>query len=280
MFAMTSQVKEPRFASRYTAPVSFGPLLKTLRTQKRISQMQLSFDAEVSTRHLSFLETGKAQPSREMVLVLGSALELPLRDRNLLLEAAGFASVYRHTPWNAPEMAELRHAVELILRAHEPFPAMVLDRHWNVLLGNTGLARVHAMFTGTGPLPSYTLLESQKLNVVQVLADTYRPFMRNWRDVVVDLLPRLERDATHSDELRARIEALRAHPDVPKQNDYLPRAPLVLPVEFSLGELTVKIFSTITTLGTSQDVTTEELRIESFHPADELSRRLLGEALR
>jgi transcriptional regulator with XRE-family HTH domain len=116
-------VPEPRYKRRVNS-AAFGGLLKNLRTVRRVSQLKLSLDAEVSTRHLSFLETGRANPSREMVLLLGSALELSLRDRNLLLEAAGFTPAYRETPLDAPEMAELRHALELILRAHEPLPTV------------------------------------------------------------------------------------------------------------------------------------------------------------
>lgn len=255
---------------------SFGGLLKTLRTSRRVSQMQLSLDAEVSTRHLSFLETGRASPSREMVLVLGSALELSLRDRNLLLESAGFTAAYRQTALDAPEMAELRHALELILKAHEPFPAVVLDRHWNVAMPNAGFARLGAMLAIDPPLHAYTLLDEKKRpNLLRALAFDMKPVIRNWTEVMNDLLPRIEREAASDDTTRGFLEELKALPELKDRRAVLPRSRLVVPVEIALGDETARMFSTITTLGTAQDVTTQELRIEAFHAADEASRTLL-----
>lgn len=255
----------------------FGGLLKTMRTSRRVSQMQLSLDAEVSTRHLSFLETGRSSPSREMVLVLGSALELSLRDRNLLLEAAGFTAAYRQTALDAPEMAELRHALELILKAHEPFPAVVLDRHWNVAMPNRGFARLGAMLGVEPSLTAYTLLdEKQRPNLMRATVFDMRPLIRNWNEVMSDLLPRIEREAASDDTMRGFVEELKSLPEIKAlERPLLPRSRLVVPVEFALGDETARLFSTITTLGTAQDVTTQELRIEAFHAADDASRKLL-----
>ncbi len=256
----------------------FGGLLKSLRSARKVSQMQLSFDAEVSTRHVSFLETGRAKPSREMVLLLGSALDLPLRDRNLLLEAAGFSAAYKETPFAAPEMAELLHAMQIIIRGYDPFPAMVMDRRWNIIMGNSGFAAAHALFTQQR-LPAYTLLPEPRPNMVSVLAEAYRPFIRNWERVVVDVLPRVEREAAGNLEVLGLVNDLWRKSGLQKQRDLQPRAALVMPLEIALGDETARLFSTITTLGTPQDVTTQELRIEVFHPADEASRQLLAPLL-
>lgn len=255
---------------------SFGGVLKSLRSSRRVSQLQLSLDAEVSTRHLSFLETGRASPSREMVLVLGSALDLTLRDRNLLLEAAGFTPAYRETAHDSPEMAELRHALELILQAHEPFPAVVLDRHWNVVTANRGFSRVAAVLLSMELVPYVVLPPAQRPNLVRTLAFDLKPVVLNWADVMSDLLPRIERDAPNDEVVSALLEELRRVPELSAAEvPPLPRAPLVLPVELAVGDVRARLFTTITTLGTAQDVTTQELRIEAFHPADAASREVL-----
>ena len=131
---------------RVLAHGGFGQLLRRWRVQRRLSQLDLAVEAEISTRHLSFIETGRAQPSREMVLLLARALDVPLRDRNDLLTAAGYAAVYRESSLAAPAMAQVRRALDFILRQQEPYPALVLDRHWNVLRVNEGSARVQAIF--------------------------------------------------------------------------------------------------------------------------------------
>src|SRR5215472_13442068 len=125
-----------------------GALLKRWRRTRRISQLDLALAAEVSARHLSFLETGRARPSREMLLLLGSVLDLPFRERNALLQAAGFASVYQETPLEDAGMGGIRHALELILRQHEPFVAVAMDRHWNIVMVNAPYARILAGLLG------------------------------------------------------------------------------------------------------------------------------------
>lgn len=276
---MTSEVNS---TNRWRAIVSrmtteFGAMLKSLRAARRMSQLQLATEAEVSTRHLSFLETGRARPSREMVLVLASMLDLPLRDRNLLLECAGFASAYRETRLEAPELRDVRQAIEIILRQHEPFPAMVLDRHWNLRMVNRGFSRAHQVMTGGTLIAPYQLVPSPAPNLMRLFfaPDGYRPFLRNWSDVVRDLLPRLMREASADPEARPLVDELMAMPGVPRLRDALVHAPVVLPVELSFGGLHARLFTTITTLGTAQDVTLQELRIEALHPADEDSRAVV-----
>jgi len=128
-----------------------GPLLRHWRAARRVSQLDLALDADVSSRHLSFVETGRARPSREMVLRLAEALEVPLRERNALLLAAGYAPLYRETALGAPEMADARQAVEFILAKQEPYPAIVVDRHWNLLLANPATHRFLGLFLPAPP---------------------------------------------------------------------------------------------------------------------------------
>jgi transcriptional regulator with XRE-family HTH domain len=135
----TSTVKKPR-----ASPV--GQLIKQWRERRRLSQLSLAVDAEISTRHLSFIETGRSQPSRDMVLLLARALEVPPRGRNDLLAAAGYAPVYRETALDAPQMSDVRRALEFTLRQQEPFPALVVDGHWNLLMSNQGAQRLMARF--------------------------------------------------------------------------------------------------------------------------------------
>lgn len=256
-------------------------MLKHWRTARRKSQLELALDAQVSSKHLSFLETGRAKPSREMLLVLASALEMPLRDRNALLEAAGFAAAYRETALDAPAMKGIRHALELMLRRQEPFGAVVLDAHWDLLMCNRAYARLHALL-GMEHVEPYRLLTSPRPNV---LVDVLRPgamrdAITNWAEVARAVAERVypelasSRDPAH----RALLDAVTKFPGVRELIGAVPeagRAPsLVIPVEMRIGEMTARMFSTIATLGTAQDVTLQELRIESFHPADEETERL------
>src|SRR5262245_15563953 len=131
---------------REARPSPVGRLVKQWRERRRMSQLGLALEAEISTRHLSFLESGRAQPSREMVLLLSRVLEVPLRGRNELLTAAGFAPMYRETGLDAPEMAQVKQALGFMLRQQEPCPAMVLDRHWNILMTNDAMGRLMVLF--------------------------------------------------------------------------------------------------------------------------------------
>jgi transcriptional regulator with XRE-family HTH domain len=144
--ARVSNGKSARRHLRSARPSTVGRLLKQWRERRRMSQLGLALEAEISTRHLSFLETGRTQPSREMVLLLSRVLEVPLRGRNELLTAAGYAPVYRETGLDAPEMAQVKQALGFMLRQQEPFPAMVLDRHWNILVTNDAMGKVMGLF--------------------------------------------------------------------------------------------------------------------------------------
>jgi transcriptional regulator with XRE-family HTH domain len=258
-----------------------GALLRRWRTARRLSQMDLALAAEVSPRHLSFLETGRARPSRQMLLVLGSALDLPLRERNALLLAAGFAGAYHETALDEPRMATMRGALELILRQHEPFGAVAMDRHWNVVMVNEAYARFTGALLGAA-LPPLTVIPAPRPNALRLLFDPrgFRPHVVNWEPVARELLLRVHREALWSGDpaTHALLADLLAAPGVPagwREPDVEAAPALVVPVELRLGEATARFFSTLTTLGAPQDITLQELRVESFHAADAETEALM-----
>ena len=248
----------------------FGALLRQWRATRRMSQERLAADAEVSTRHISFIENGRSVPSRSMVLVLASALELPLRDRNLLLAAAGYVPAYRESPLGDAAGSPLRETLALILRHQEPYPALGLTPLWNVIDLNRAALRVFSHF-----LPA-TLEPSVAMNVMHVLfhPDGLRASIVNWDQVSEHLLARLRREAMFEPEPRAHLELweeLQAYPDVPRSFD--PGAPIASPdpwlaLHLKRDDVELRFFTTLTTLGTPLDVAAEELRIEAYFPAD------------
>jgi transcriptional regulator with XRE-family HTH domain len=252
-----------------------GPLLRRWRQTRRRSQLDLALDADVSSRHLSFVETGRAQPSREMVLRLADALAVPLRERNALLLAAGYAPAYRETGLEAAEMAQARQAVEFILAQQEPYPAIVVDRHWNLLLANAAAQRFLARLLPAAP--------AGPANAMRLIFDPdgVRPFVENWEEVAAHLIERVHRDAAAAPPDEATESLLRellAYPGIPAHwhAPQLDRAPApFLTVVYRKGDLRLSVFSTITTFGTPQDVTLQEMRIECFFPADEPTRATL-----
>jgi transcriptional regulator with XRE-family HTH domain len=254
----------------------FGRVLRQWRARRDMSQLDLAVAAEVSSRHVSFIETGRAQPSREMVLLLARVLDVPLRDRNDLLTAAGYAPIYRETGLDAPAMAHVRRALDFILRQQEPYPALVLDRRWNVLQVNEGSARVQAFF-----LDPAAVAELGPPNAMRLMFHprAFRPYIVNWEATAASLIQWLHRDALSgfaTAETRALLEELLAYPDVPRHWRTLDvgasPAPF-LPIEFRKDDLTLRYFTTLTSLGTPHDITVQELRIESFFPADEATER-------
>jgi transcriptional regulator with XRE-family HTH domain len=258
-------------SSTHTAPIGFGSLLRQWRTARRMSQQQLAIDSEVSTRHISYVENGKSSPSREMVLILASALDLPLRERNSLLSAAGFAPVYRETNLSAPEMLPVRHAFDTILAHHEPYPAIVLTRGWDIVSMNNAFARLFAFFIES-PFDSIVAQ-----NVMHSLfhPSGVRPYVANWEEVAGFLIDRLYRESIlelETSESRKLLDALLAYPGVPSRMREvdLAEAPRVcITVSLEKNGTRLDLFSTLTTLGTPMDVTAQELRIESYFPADE-----------
>src|SRR5213596_483396 len=181
-----------------------------------MSQLDLAVEAGVSSRHLSFVETGRATPSREMVVLLARALDVPLRDRNDLLTAAGYAAIYRATSLDSPALAQARRALDYILRQQEPYPALVLDRHWNVLDVNEGSARVQQAF-----LDSAAVAELGPPNAMRLMFHprAFRPYIVNWEATAASLIQWLHRDALSGfadTETRALLQELLSYPDVPR----------------------------------------------------------------
>lgn len=265
-----------------TAPATspFGALLRQWRLARRLSQLELAHEAEVSSRHVSFIETGRATPSREMVLALAGVLDVPLRERNALLQAAGYAPVYRETRLEDPAMAEVRQALRLILEGHEPFGAVVMDRSWDILMVNRAQARFLELL-GEAPPPAYEVLPAPRRNgLKEMLSPTgLRPLIRNWEEVAPVILGRVRREVMWARDpaQRALVDSLLAQAELPRHRSATAGAAspgLVVPVELAVGGQVLRLFSTIATLGTAQDITLHELRIELFHAADEETRRL------
>jgi transcriptional regulator with XRE-family HTH domain len=256
------------------APASqVGELLREWRAARRLSQLDLALAASVSSRHLSCVETGRAQPSREMVSRLADALAIPLRERNALLVAAGYAPGYSESELAAPELERARGAIELILRQQEPYPAIVVSRHWDLLLANEGAKRLFGWMFG-GPSP--------EKNIMRLSFDPtgLRSFLVNWEEVALDLVRRLHRDvAVAPSDTRARnlLREVLAYPGVPPQwrerELGVPLAPLST-ITYRKDGMDLTFFWTTTTFGTPQDVTLDELRIDCSFPADEPTDRL------
>jgi len=246
-----------------------------------MSQQALGEAAEVSTRHLSFLETGKAAPSRTMVLVLAGALALPLRDRNRLLQAAGYAAVYRDTSWEGEAAGPLRRALDLILRHQGPIPAVGVTPRWDVVGMNGAAARLFAQFLPDGLDPGVAG------NVVHALFHPrgVRRFVVNWDEVAAAVLDRVHREASlelDRGESEALLRAIAAYPGIPerRQIDAGPLdAEVCLPLHLERDGLELRLFTTITTLGTPVDASAQELRIESYYPADDATERWLEAAV-
>ena len=242
-----------------------------------MSQLALAIEAEVSSRHLSFVETGRSRPSREMVLLLSEVLDVPPRARNDLLAAAGYAPMYRESNLDAPEMAQFRRALDFILRQQEPYPAIVLDRYWNVLLANEGTDRFMGLFLD--PKAGAALGPPNGLRLI-CHPEALRPCIVNWEATAAALIQWLHRDLLRSADpgMRLLLDELLSYPDVPRNWRTLdldaPTAPF-LTIEMQKAETHLRFFTTLTTLGTPYDITLHELRIESFFPADQGTETML-----
>ncbi|MDF2462758.1 MAG: transcriptional regulator, family [Ramlibacter sp.] len=257
------------------APRPFGEHLRQWRQRRRLSQLDLAHEAEISTRHLSFVETGRSLPSREMVLRLAERLDVPLRERNALLIAAGYAPMYRERPLDDPALAAARQAVDLILKCHEPYPALAVDRHWNLVAANRMLPHLLA---GADP----ALLQG-RLNVLRLSLHPQglAPQIVNlaqWRQHLFERL-RQQIHATGDATLSALLEELQGYP-VPAGADELhmegEHLGVVMPLRFRTSFGVLSFISTTTIFGTPVDVTLQELALETFFPADPFT----GEVLR
>ena len=250
---------------------SFGAALREWRRARGMSQLDLALSARSSARHLSFLENDRSRPSRAMVLRLAEALDVPLRERNALLAAAGFAAMFRETPLEAAEMGEIRRALSLMLDKQEPYPALVIDRGWRVVMINTACTRLMSLLD----------LEAggQPLNLLRLMLHPagLRTAIEDWEPGARMLLLQARRELAAGNDavLASLLEEVQGYPGVAALEERAPdaRATPVLPLTLSRGGLRLSWFTTIATFGTPQDVTMQELRVEMFYPADESTDR-------
>ena len=265
-------------------PGGVGPLLRRWREARHLSQLDLALDAEVSARHISFLETGRAEPSREMLLTLSNVLDIPLRERNLLLLAAGYAPVYGETSLDDPRMVQVRAAVEVILKSNEPRSALAHDRHWNIVMANEAFIRFLTISLGRTPegIAPLQITESPRLNVMRLLFDPagVRKTIVNWEQIAKSLLNEAYRRLAwaRDDAMRDLIAEILAYPGVPakwREPDLEAPHNLILPMELKLGGQIARMFSTVTTVATPHDVTLQELHVETFYPADPETEAIL-----
>ncbi len=269
MQPMTSTAHPP------SARSPFGDHLRHWRQHRRLSQQGLALEAEISTRHLSYVETGRAQPSREMVLRLVERLGVPLRERNALLVAAGYAPMYQARPLDHPDLAAARQAVDLVLKGHEPNPALAVDRHWNLVAAN---AIVPLLLAGVAPW----LLEPP-VNVLRLSLhpEGLGPRLANAAHWRAHLLHRLQQQiaATSDAQLQALHDEIAAYPfkeDEADAHGATPASHIAVPFALDTDHGRLNFISTITIFGTPVDVTLQELAVESFFPADAQTQEVLG----
>jgi transcriptional regulator with XRE-family HTH domain len=251
---------------------SVGELLRSWRQSRGLSQLEVAMQAGFSARHISFIETGRAHPSRDALLAIAESLAVPLRERNRLLTAGGFANVYKETQLAAADMAQVRHVLQFILDRHMPYGALVLDRLSNCLMGNAASAALLSQVADASLL-------TDNANMLRVVfhPQGVRRFIVNWPDAARVLLDRAERELSeaHDDMATALLQEIRGYAgDLTKPpTRRLHSDDVLLPVHIRKDGLDVKLFSTIMTIGTPQDITLQELRIETFFPADDSSEK-------
>lgn len=265
----TSTSSRAARAPSHRPPRPVGDLLREWRQRRRMSQLVLATEAQISTRHLSFVESGRAQPSREMLMHLAEQLDVPLRARNALFIAAGYAPLYAEHALSDPQLDAAREAVQLVLHGHEPYPALAIDRHWTMVAANAALAPLVARAA-----PS--LLEAP-VNVLRLSLhpDGLAPHIVDWAGWRAHVLQRVDRQAQASGDttLAALVEELAAYPAPPgadpePSREPAPLADVVVPFRLRTGIGVLSFFSTTTVFGSPVDVTLSELAIEAFFPAD------------
>jgi transcriptional regulator with XRE-family HTH domain len=258
---------------------AFGRLLKDWRGRRGLSQLDLALAARTTQRHLSFIESGRAEPSRDMILRLAATMQLPLRQQNALLLAAGYAPIWRERGLSAPDLAMVDRALDYMLAQHEPYPALVVDRCWTLLRANRGAARLTEFLSGPAAEPKAP--EPVNLAVAMLSQDGLRDAIVNWPEVALYLLRGVEADARADGmpETAALLQRLLLLPDVAalSESAVAGEAPSpVLPIHFRREATTLSLFTTIATLGTPRDVTLDEIRIEFFFPLDTPTARIFA----
>lgn len=261
---------------RTNSSTQIGDLLKTWRTRRRKSQLDLSLDTGLSQRHLSFLESGRSSPSRQAILTIAESLNVPLIDRNHLLLAGGFAPVYSDESLQGGQMEVLVRALTRMLAQHDPFPAVVMDRYWNVVMVNESAPRFFNMFVNLDARP-------KPRNILHLMFDPagMRPFIANWPITSATLIERIHREAVGhflDEKTSELIDSLKAYPDIDDREikgksdiTLSDQGSPVVPLSFVKDGVTLNYFSIISTVGTPMAIAAQELRIESMFPLDEIT---------
>jgi transcriptional regulator with XRE-family HTH domain len=264
-----------------TRPI--GGYLRQWRQRRHLSQLALACDADISTKHPSFIETGRSWPSRDMVLRLAERLEVPLRERNLLLVAAGYAPIFPERPLNDPALGAARKVIELVLAGHEPYPALAIDRHWTVVAANNAVSRL------LQDIEPWLLCPPVNAIRLGLHPAGLAPRIANFAEWRAHLLARLRRqiDVTGDPVLVGLINEIGGYPSLDGRSSdrpsaYAEQADVVVPLQLAIEGGTLSLFSMTTVFGTPVDITLSELAIESFLPADaataEALRRLAATA--
>ena len=276
MSSATSNDARPQVISN-----SVGAMLRDWRDDRRRSQMDLAIDVGVSTRHLSFVETGKSKPSPELVLAIAEHLDVPLRERNAMLLAAGYAPRYQQTPLDDEALVSVRNALSELIRAHDPYPALVVDRRWNMVMANTGAMGLVA------PVAAHLLEPPLNVYRATLHPDGMAPHIANLDEWAHHLLGTLDRQVavTRDPALRALLDEVSGYPNIAElRKEWRTRSSVptvVVPLKLRVpngegGTLIQSWFSTNTSIGTPADITLDELHVELFHPADEATAALVG----
>ena len=261
--------------------VDFGVLLRDWRQHRRMSQLNLSAESGISQRHISFLETGRSNPSRGMVLALSDTLDIPLRERNTLLQRAGFTAAYSDAPLDDENSGVFQAALQASLEQQEPYPAMVLDGRWNLVMANTGAMTFFAQFINFAE--ALTTLDAEDFQIIRICLSEQglKPFIVNWNELTWAFLQRARRALLvnpRDEGLPRLIEDIVSHPDAPsawQQPDWgTPPAPAISMVMEKNGAR-YALFTMLAHFGAAQSVTLEELSVELFYPADEATKRRL-----
>jgi transcriptional regulator with XRE-family HTH domain len=254
-----------------------GPMLREWRAVRRRSQLEVAMDAGLSQRQFSFIESGRSAPKRETVLAIATALDIPLRERNTLLLASGFAPMYSDVAWSEPEMQSIKAAVDRMLRAQEPYPALLMDRYWNVLSDNHATWRFFGKFVDMEARAAQHVAERKPRNLLHLMFDPtgMRPFIHDWPRVSQSLLQRVHREAvgrTMDERTQKLLNTLLAYPGAavgaPADLDGASDLPMI-PLSFERDGAVLNYFSMVSTVGTPRTIAAQELRVECLFPADE-----------
>ncbi len=253
------------------AAQNFPSVFREWRALRKLSQLDLALAADVSQRHVSWLETGRSQPSREMVVRLSEAMQVPLRERNVLLQAAGFTPMYRESGLDEPAMKPVYDALSQMLKHHDPLPALVVDRFWAVKMKNQAADLMLSLGGDPDEMLARIGAKNDEINLALLTLhpEGLRPYITNWDQAALLFIQRLKREADGDSEIRDRI-AEYIELAGPLSEVAMPTGGIlpVIPLELNVNGLELSLFSVISTFGTPMDITTDELRIESFYPGN------------